>query len=171
MKTFNLFIALLCAVLMAQPSWAAKKKDAGKKEKEAIVIGESLKVGMPLEKAISLLGTPKLISVKRGTEPEMDSISIEYLNHGVRIHALAKNTKIEELEVLPTFKGKFAAGVKIGAKYQDLMKNFGIPDSVNSHIAEYPDSGMYLFLKNDTLISAKLFAKNSKLLEYKLLKQ
>ena len=95
-----------------------------KKEKEAIVIGKLLKVGMPLEKTIALLGIPKLITVKRGTEPEMDSISIEYLSHGVRIHALAKN----------------------------------------------PSRGC-IFLKNDTLVSAKLFAKNSKLLEYKLLKQ
>jgi len=116
-----------------------------KKEKEAIVIGKLLKVGMPLEKTIALLGIPKLITVKRGTEPEMDSISIEYLNHGVRIHALAKNPKVEELEVLPTFKGKFAAGVKIGAKFQNRMKNYGIPDSVNAHIAEYPESGMYFF--------------------------
>lgn len=142
-----------------------------KKEKEAIVTGKSLKVGMPLEKATALLGIPKLITVKQGTEPEMDSISIEYLNHGVRIHALAKNPKVEELGVLPTFKGKFAAGVKIGAKFQGLMKDYGIPDSVNAHIAKYPESGMYLFLKNDTLVSAKLFAKNSKLPKYKLLKQ
>lgn len=66
-----------------------------KKEKEAIVTGKSLKVGMPLEKATALLGIPKLITVKRGTEPEMDSISIEYLNYGVRIHALAENPKVE----------------------------------------------------------------------------
>ena len=140
MITFKLFIALLCAAVIAQPAWAVEKI-----EKEAIVIGKSLKVGMPLEKAIALLGIPKLITVKRGTEPEMDSISIEYLNHGVRIHALAKNPKFEELEVLPTFKGTFAAGVKIGAKFQNRMKNCGIPDSVNAHIAEYPESGMYFF--------------------------
>lgn len=46
--------------------------------------------------------------------------------------------KIEALEVLSTFKGRFSAGVKIGAKYPEILKNFGIPDSVNPHIAKYP---------------------------------
>ena len=53
----------------------------------------SLKVGMSLEKATALLSVPKSIKAQRGTEAEMDSISIEYLDHGVRVHALANKTK------------------------------------------------------------------------------
>ena len=95
-------------------------------------------MGMSLEKAIALLSVPKSIKAQRGTEAEMNSVSIEYLDHGVRVRALANKTKIEALEVLATFKGRFSAGVKIGAKYPEIMKNFCIPDSVNSHIAKYP---------------------------------
>ena len=76
-----------------------------KKEKEVLVIGKTLKIGMPLEAALSLLDIPKSIKINRGTEQEMDRISVEFLNHGLRIHALTQNTKIEELEVLPEFKG------------------------------------------------------------------
>jgi len=140
-----------------------------KKKKEEIVIGKTLKTGMSLESALSTLGIPRSIRINRGTEPERDSISVEYLNHGLRIHALTQNSTIEELEVLPEFKGKFVEGAKIGSKFPELIESFGIPESKDSSIAKYPHRGMYIFLKNDTMISVKLFAKNSKLLDHKLL--
>ena len=140
-----------------------------KKKKEVLVIGKTLKTGMSLESALSKLGIPRSIKINRGTEPERDSISVEYLNHGLRIHALTQNSRIEELEVLPEFRGKFFEGAKIGSKFPELIKSFGIPDSKDSSIAKYPDRGMYIFLKNDSMISVKLFAKNSKLLDHELL--
>lgn len=167
MNAFKLFAALLCAVFLAQPSWAEEKKE--QKGPTPIVIGKSLKVGMPLEKAISLLGVPKTINIRRGTEPETDSLSIEYPEHGIVIHALTRKTAIEEIEVLHTFKGRFADGLKIGSKFPGLMEKYGMPQSVKSHIARYPKIGMYFFLKNDTLVSVKVFAKNSKLFDYKML--
>jgi hypothetical protein len=136
---------------------------------EDLVIGKNLKTGMSLESALSILGIPQSIRIIRGTEPQIDSISIEYLNHGLRIHALTQNSTIEELEVLPEFKGKFIEGAKIGSKVFDLIESFGIPESKNSFIAKYPQRGMYIFLKNETMISVKLFAKNSNLLDHKLL--
>ena len=144
-------------------------KKNNKKKKEAIVIGKTLTTGMSLESALSTLGIPRSIRINRGTEPERDSISVEYLNHGLRIHALTQNSTIEELEVLPEFKGKFVEGAKIGSKFPELIESFGIPESKDSSIAKYPHRGMYIFLKNDTMISVKLFAKNSKLLDHKLL--
>ena len=144
-------------------------KKNNKKKKEDLVIGKTLKTGMSLESALSTLGIPRSIRINRGTEPERDSISVEYLNFGLRIHALTKNSTIEELEVLPEFKGKFVEGAKIGSKFPELIESFGIPESKDSSIAKYPHRGMYIFLKNDTMISVKLFAKNSKLLDHKLL--
>ena len=146
-----------------------KIKKNNKKKKEDLVIGKTLKTGMSLESALSTLGIPRSIRINRGTEPERDSISVEYLNHGLRIHALTQNSTIEELEVLPEFKGKFVEGAKIGSKFPELIESFGIPESKDSSIAKYPHRGMYIFLKNDTMISVKLFAKNSKLLDHKLL--
>jgi len=144
-------------------------KKNNKKKKEDLVIGKTLKTGMSLESALSTLGIPRSIRINRGTEPERDSISVEYLNHGLRIHALTQSSTIEELEVLPEFKGKFVEGAKIGSKFPELIESFGIPESKDSSIAKYPHRGMYIFLKNDTMISVKLFAKNSKLLDHKLL--
>ena len=137
--------------------------------KEHFIIGKNLKIGMSLESALSILGIPKSIRINRGTEPQRDSISVEYLNHGLIIHALTQNSTIEELEVLPGFKGKFIEGAKIGSKFSDLIEIFGIPESKDSFIVKYPHRGMYVFLKDDTMISVKLFAKNSKLLDHKLL--
>jgi hypothetical protein len=148
---------------------ASRSPKKNNKKKEDIVIGKTLKTGMSLESALSKLGIPRSIKIHRGTEPESDSISVEYLNHGLRIHALTKNSTIEELEVLPEFKGKFIEGAKIGSKFPELMESFGIPESKDSSIAKYPNRGMYIFLKNDSMISVKLFAKNSKLLDHKLL--
>ena len=100
--------AYLCADLDSMPAGDADPRATekiNKKEKEVLVIGKTLKIGMPLEAALSLLDIPKSIKINRGTEQEMDRISVEFLNHGLRIHALTQNTKIEELEVLPEFKG------------------------------------------------------------------
>jgi len=153
----------------SQVSVSKLSKKNNKKKKEKIVIGKNLVTGMSLESALSILGIPRSIRINRGTEPERDSISVEYLNHGLRIHALTQNSTIEELEVLPEFKGKFVEGAKIGSKFPELIESFGIPESKDSSIANYPHRGMYIFLKNDTMISVKLFAKNSKLLDHKLL--
>jgi hypothetical protein len=138
---------------------------------EVLVIGETFKTGMPLNEALSLLGTPESIKVNRGTERKMDSISIYYPKKGIRIYSLTKKNTIEKLEVLPSFKGTLPKGIKIGSKFNELINTYGIPAFKDSSIIKYPETGMYFFLKDNTLLSAKLFQKNSNLLEHKLLIQ
>ena len=191
MKVLILFVSLFCAAIMVQPVYSqndglvggalrdnmlVNDTDLGgelekdKKKQAVIVIGRTLMVGMPLKAAVRLLGIPKSITINRGSEQEIDSICIVYLNHGLKVHALTNKTTVEELEVLPTFKGEFSAGIKIGSKFSSIIKTFGMPASKEANIVKYPEIRMYLFLRKDTLISAKLFDKNSKILDYKLIR-
>ena len=191
MKVLILFVSLFCAAIMVQPVYSqndglvggalrdnmlVNDTDLGgelekdKKKQAVIVIGRTLMAGMPLKAAVRLLGIPKSITINRGSEQEIDSICIVYLNHGLKVHALTNKTTVEELEVLPTFKGEFSAGIKIGSKFSSIIKTFGMPASKEANIVKYPEIRMYLFLRKDTLISAKLFDKNSKILDYKLIR-
>ncbi len=191
MKVLILFVSLFCAAIMVQPVYSqndglvggalrdnmlVNDTDLGgelekdKKKQAVIVIGRTLMAGMPLKAAVRLLGIPKSITINRGSEQEIDSICIVYLNHGLKVHALTNKTTVEELEVLPTFKGEFSAGIKIGSKFSSIIKAFGMPASKEANIVKYPEIRMYLFLRKDTLISAKLFDKNSKILDYKLIR-
>ena len=191
MKVLILFVSLFGAAIMVQPVYSqndglvggalrdnmlVNDTDLGgelekdKKKQAVIVIGRTLMAGMPLKAAVRLLGIPKSITINRGSEQEIDSICIVYLNHGLKVHALTNKTTVEELEVLPTFKGEFSAGIKIGSKFSSIIKTFGMPASKEANIVKYPEIRMYLFLRKDTLISAKLFDKNSKILDYKLIR-
>jgi hypothetical protein len=152
----------------ATPPKAPAKDE--KKNPEGLIIGKNLKVGMPLKDAIKLLGIPGTINIKRGTESKLDSTSIEYANHGLVLHTLSGKTKIEALEILPQFKGSLAAGVKIGVKVTDLIKKYGVPQSMNSSLAKYPEKGMYFSLKENVLVAAHVFVKNSKILSHQLYK-
>ncbi len=143
---------------------------AKKKKPEGLVIGKNLKVTMPLAEAIKLLGIPGSISINRGTESKLDSISIEYANHGIVLHSLNGKRKIEVLEILPQFKGSFAEGIKIGEKFTVLIEKYGVPQSMNASLAKYPEKGMYFSLKENVLVAAHVFAKNSKILSHQLYK-
>jgi hypothetical protein len=156
----------------AADKMAAKNAPAKntKKKPEGLVIGKNLKVGMPLSEAIKLLGIPGTIKIKRGTESKLDSISIEYANHGIVLHSLNGKRKIEVLEILPQFKGSFAEGIKIGEKFTVLIEKYGVPQSMNASLAKYPEKGMYFSLKENVLVAAHVFAKNSKILSHQLYK-
>ena len=154
------FLACLIGVL-ASPVWA--------EEKISLVIGKNLKVGMPLNEVIALLGIPNTLNVQRGTEPLTDSVAIRYEKHGVVVHALNKKTTVEEIEVLPSFKGTFEAGVKIGAKFNDLIEKYGMPETLNAQVARYPQQGLYFLLEREVLVSAKVFTRDSKILDHKLI--
>ena len=132
------------------------------------VVGGNLKVGMALSQAFEILGTPKFINVIRGSNPSFDSISIKYLSKGIILHAFTNNPRLEALEVLPNFKGEFIEGINIGSKIEDLIKVFGVPNSMESFIARYPQKGIYFSLDNEIIISAQLFKKNNKLLKTRL---
>jgi hypothetical protein len=161
----------------AVPAKKAKQKKpakapakAQKKKPEGLVIGKNLKVGMPLKEAIKLLGIPGTIKTKRGTESKLDSISIEYPTHGIVLHSLNGKRNIEALEILPQFKGSFAAGIKIGVKFTALIEKYGVPQSMSAVLAKYPEKGMYFSLKENMLVAAHVFAKNSKILSHQLYK-
>jgi hypothetical protein len=126
---------------------------------EDIVIGENLKVGMDLQKAIKILGTPKSIKVKRGIEPKLDSMSMEYLNHGITIYILNGKKRIETMEVSQQFKGEFAKEIKIGDKISVLIDKLGVPQSIDPSIARYPKKGIHFTLKESSLVGAHFFKK------------
>ena len=126
---------------------------------EGIVIGKNLKVGMPLQKVIKILGTPKSLKVKRGIEPKLDSMSIEYLDHGITIYILNGKKRIETMEVSQKFKGEFAKGIKIGEKVSVLIDKLGVPQSIDPSIAQYPEKGIHFTLKQSSLVGAHVFKK------------
>ena len=130
-----------------------KQAKVDKKKLEVFVVGKNLKVGMTLDKAITLLGVPKKINVERGTEPNLDSISIKYATHGVVIHTLSGKQKVEAIELLPNFKGQFANGLKMGDKVPTLIKKYGVPQSMSASLARYPNKGLYFSLKENVLVS------------------
>ena len=135
---------------------------------KGFVVGETLKVGMALSEAFKILGTPKSVNVVRGSNPSVDSISMEYLDQGVILHVLTNKPKIEALELLQNFKGEFIEGINIGSKIEDLIKAFGIPKSMESFIARYPQKGIYFSLDNKAVVSAQVFSRNSKILNSRL---
>ena len=147
-----------------------KQAKVDKKKLEGFVVGKNLKVGMTLDKAIALLGVPKKINVKRGTEPSLDSSSIKYATHGVMIHTLNGKQKVEAIELLPNFKGQFANGLKMGDKVPTLIKKYGVPQSMSASLARYPNKGLYFSLKENVLVSTWIFVKNSKILSHQLFK-
>jgi hypothetical protein len=156
----SIIVALMFCLLAGQ---------AVAEEKAPLVIGENLKVGMQVSQVITLMGIPDKFTVNRGTEPLTDSVVIEYLNQGVVVHAVNKSTLVDEIEILPTFKGSFAKGVKIGAKFNDLVAKYGVPKTMNAQIARYPEQGMFFQLEKESLVSAKVFRKNSQILDLKLI--
>jgi hypothetical protein len=147
-----------------------KQVKVEKKKIKGFVVGKNLKVGMTLDKAINLLGVPIQLTVKRGTEPSLDSIAIKYASHGVVIHSLNGKQKVEAIELLPTFKGQFANGIKMGNKLPKLIEKYGAPQSMSGSLARYPDKGMYFSLKKNELVSTWIFSKNSKIFSHQLFK-
>lgn len=161
MKAVKAFVTVLMFCFLTGPALA--------EEKETLVIGKNLKVGMSVDKVITLLGIPDKFTVQRGTEPLTDTVVIEYPKRGVVIHTMSKKTTVDAIEVLPSFKGKFAEGVKIGAKFQDLIANYGVPKSMDAQIARYPERGIFFQLEKEVLVSARIFIKNSKILDRQLI--
>jgi len=160
-KAVKAFVTVLMFCFLTGPALA--------EEKGTLVIGENLKVGMSVDQVIVLLGIPDKFEVQRGTEPLTDTVVIEYPKQGVVIHAMSNKTTVDAIEVLPAFKGKFAEGVKIGAKFNDLIANYGVPKSMNAQIARYPERGMFFQLDKEVLVSAKIFTKDSQILDRKLI--
>ncbi len=153
------------------PAEPAKKEKAEKPKEGGLVIGKNLAVGMPLDKAYNLMGIPTALIVVRGLAPETDSVLVRYKEAGVIIHSLTGKTVVEEIEALPTFKGAFDKGLKLGDNISKLISLYGVPSEFNDKIARYPKKGMFFFLKGETLVSAKWFVKGSKIFDRELIGQ
>jgi len=136
-----------------------------------IVIGENLSPGMPLNSAMTLLGIPDKVKVVRGTSQDRDSIEITYVKFGLVVRAMSNGTKIEGIEVGPTFKGSFKSdsGIKLGVKYEMLIGEYGLPTSLTSQVLRYPKRGLYFQLNNDRLLSAKTYVNGTKLIDAHLM--
>jgi hypothetical protein len=136
-----------------------------------IVIGENLSPGMPLNKAMVLLGIPEKVKVVRGASVDRDSIEITYAKYGLVVRAMSGGSKIEGIEVGPTFRGTFKSksGIKLGVKYEMLIGEYGLPTSLTSQVMRYPKRGLYFQLNNDRLLSAKTYANGTKLMDAKLM--
>lgn len=152
-------VMMLVGVLLGPAtSWSAE-----------LVIGKNLNTGMALSEAIKLLGIPESITVVRGPDTTLDSIEINYASQGLLIRALSMGTKVEGIELSPTFQGKFASGLKLGAKFPEIVKLYGVPKTVTSQVVRYPEHGLYFLLNQDTLLSAKAFSKDTKLIQHQLM--
>ncbi len=166
MRTGKLLLGVILMSLMAGGAFAADKKGPGK-----LVIGENVSAGMPLKQAIELLGIPDQITMVRGTSPDRDSVKITYVQHGLVIRALSNGTQVEGIEIGPTFKGTFKSqsGIKLGVKYEMLIGEYGLPNTVTAQVMRYPKRGLYFQLNNERLLSAKTYINGSKLLDANLM--
>lgn len=158
LKCFLLFSLLSCPVFAAGADSATRE----------LVVGENLKLGMPLADALSLLGVPESVQAKRGTEAQFDGIVIDYPKHGVAIHALTNGKSVEGVEVKTSFKGKLVSGIKIGDDFKALVQGYGVPHSVGNNWVRYPERGLYFILDKEKIVAIKTFTKDSKLLDNRL---
>ncbi len=171
MKTGKTLIGILLMCFLANGAFAADEKTPAPVAPGKIVIGENLSPGMPLNKAIEILGIPDKVKVVRGASPDRDSIEIRYAKHGLVIRAMSAGSNIEGIEIGPSFKGTFKSesGIKLGVKYEMVIGEYGLPASLTAQVMRYPDRGLYFQLNNERLLSAKTYANGTKLMDANLM--
>ena len=155
----TLFFIVIMVFSLATPAMAQK-----------LVIGPkgNINTGMQLKAAFKIMGYPDAFIVRRGPSSTFDHIEMPYSSLGIVIRAMSKGKIIEAIDVQPTFKGSFDTGFKRGDPFTTLVAKYGTPESLSSQIARYPAKGMYFLMSDNNLLSAKLFAKGTKLLEHKM---
>jgi hypothetical protein len=172
-RTGKTIFWVLLLSLVASAAFAQKKSavPAPTVSRSQVVIGQNLKPGMPLNDTIVLLGIPDNIKAIRGTSNDRDSIEITYARHGLVVRAMSGGTRIEGIEVGPTFKGTFKSesGIKLGVKYEMLIGEYGLPTTFTAQVMRYPKRGLYFQLNNNRLLSAKTYANGTKLMDAKLM--
>lgn len=163
-----LVMSLIASVAFAQEKSGAPTTSLAPGQ---VVIGENVSPGMPLNNAIALLGIPNKIRVIRGTSKDRDSIEINYATYGLVLRAMSGGSKIEGIEIGPTFKGTFKAesAIKLGVKYEMLIGEYGLPTSLTAQVMRYPQRGLYFQLNNNRLLSAKTYMNGTKLMDANLM--
>jgi hypothetical protein len=169
-RTGKTLIGVLLMSVMASGAFAADEKKPALAPGQ-IVIGENVSPGMPLNQAIEVLGVPDKVKVVRGASQDRDSIEITYAQHGLVLRAMSNGTKIEGIEIGPTFKGTFKSesGIKLGVKYEMVIGEYGLPASLTAQVMRYPERGLYFQLNNERLLSAKTYANGTKLMDANLM--
>ena len=170
MRTGKTLIGVLLMSVLASGAFAADEKKPTLAPVK-IVIGGNLSPGMPLNQAIEVLGIPDKVKVVRGASQDRDSIKITYAQHGLVLRAMSNGTQIEGIEIGPTFKGTFKSesGIKLGVKYEMVIGEYGLPSSLTAQVMRYPERGIYFQLNNERLLSAKTYAKGTKLMDANLM--
>lgn len=163
MRAGKIVLVVIMVLGLATPALAQKLLIAG--------IGK-IHTGMQLKQALKTLGYPDSFIVKRGPSATTDHIEMGYAAFGIIIRAMSKGKIIEAIEVQPTFKGKgsFDTGLKLGSPFTEIVAKYGTPETLSSQIVRYPAQGIYFLMSDSKLLSAKLFVKDSKLLEHKMVR-
>ena len=118
-----------------------------------IIIDENLKPGMPLKDAIELLGPPE-----RMTPSNSGTIVIPYDALGLSIEIINGGTIIEKIHVLPSFKGRFASGIEMGADFQKILSAYNQPDIMTKDIIDYSDLARRFQIREGKLTGAVLYS-------------
>jgi hypothetical protein len=125
-----------------------------------LIIGSNIKTGMSVKLTINTLGFPDSFKVERGINSKQDRVSMTYLKHGLIVHVINEKKRIDLIEILPQFKGKFSKGVKLGDSVGTLVKKFGTPKSIDSSSVNYPRKGIYFKIQDNILFSARNISNN-----------
>lgn len=133
-----------------------------------LVIGQNLKVGLPVADAFKLLGVPQEFFVVRGPLPDGDSVAVKYPAYGLTLHFMSGKGAVEGIEMNAKFAGSLDKEVKIGAPLSELVEKYGVPESLSGDIVRYPKTGSYFILGDGKVAEAKMFAPETKLVANRL---
>jgi hypothetical protein len=151
----NHFLIIISAIIVCDFVFLGTAESA---DNTQIIIDENLKSGMALKDAIELLGPPETIKVSNN-----GTVVIPYDTLGLSIEMMNNGTTIEAVHVQPSFKGRFASGIQIGADYQKILSTYNQPDIMTKENIEYFDQARIFQIHEGKLSGADLYAPTSTL--------
>jgi len=160
-RSGKIILGLLLLSFLATPVFAQGPAPAQSSAAPALVFGDNLKPGMPLQAAIKLLGVPQSIHVNRGLEPATDSIEINFPDQGIRVSAMSLNSKLKSIELSASYKGTFQSGIKLGDAFTTLVEKYGVPDSYEAQVARYPDQSIDFTIRNNRVVAVNAFSETA----------
>ena len=158
-RSGKIILSLLLLSFLATPLFAKDPAPAKPSAKPALVFGDNLKAGMPLQAALGLLGVPEAVHVNRGLEPAKDSIEINLPDQGIRFSALSLNPKLKSMELSAKYKGAFQSGIKMGDSFSTLVAKYGVPDTYKAQVAHYLDKSIEFTISNDKVVSVNTYSE------------
>ena len=134
-------------------STTSQKEDAGASK---LIIGETLRLKMPIGEAMTLLGMPQGMRTEGKDAKEIRWM--EYPDLGVSIGAKPGGRNIEFIEVQRAFKGHLRSGIKMGDSQTAVITNYGMPASMTPESSTYPAEGIIFRFADGKLMGARVFA-------------